>query len=102
MKHHKCLKETAHRRTYNLVSKYLFAKCSRCPWHPNFWRNCSDNSYRYLKYWEDGSGKTEKEKFSNHPNWKLVSKNKKQWMKKPYIPQRMDYSIGRFEISFRW
>jgi hypothetical protein len=100
MKMHKSLKETTHRRTYNLVSKHLFANCPYCPWHPNFWRLCT--RYSYLVYEEDGSEKNEKQKFQRHPNWKLVSKNKKQWMKKPYIQVRRDYPDGNFYITFRW
>jgi hypothetical protein len=54
MKRYRCLKETNHRRTYNLVRKELYAVCSRCAWHSNFWRSCGDNPYVYT-YLEDGT-----------------------------------------------
>lgn len=90
------------RRTYNLVSKNLFARCCRCPWHANFWAGCYDIRYLYLEYEEDGSDKPEKLKYRNHPNWKLVSKNRKQWMKKQFIQVRKDDAEGSFRISFGW
>ncbi|WP_343671000.1 hypothetical protein [Chitinophaga sp.] len=102
MKHHKSLKETMHRRTYNLVSKNLYARCCRCPWHGNFWTTCWDIRYSYLEYCEDGTDKPEKLKYRDHPNWKLVSKNPKQWMKKKFIKVREDYVDGSFHISFGW
>ena len=84
MKRHRCLKETNHRRTYNLVRKELYAVCSRCAWHSNFWRSCGDNPYVYT-YLEDGRSQVK-----NPPNWKLVSKNRKQWMNKHFFKRRKE------------
>lgn len=96
MKCHKILQGTMHRRTYNLASRNLYAICSRCPWHVNFWHSCIDNPFVKMVY------VSEKMEYSNHPNWKLVSKNRKQWMKKPFIQVREDYPDGSFKIFFRW
>jgi hypothetical protein len=102
MKSIKCLKETTHRRTYNLVKKDLYAKCPVCRWHPTFWRGCYDNPYTHMRYDEDGTNKPERAKFSNHPNWKQVSKNKKQWMKKRFFQKRKNRPDGSYTIYYGW
>jgi hypothetical protein len=88
MKRHRCLKETSHRRTYNLVRKELYAVCARCKWHPGFWKSCWDNPYIHM-YMEDGTGQVK-----NYANWKLVSRNRKQWMKKRFIKVKLDRWYG--------
>ena len=95
MKRHRCLKETTDRRTYNRVKKNLYAICPRCPWHSNFWRDCIDNPYIHM-YMEDGASQ-----IKNHPNWKLVSKNRKQWMKKRFIKVNRSYPEG-FDTYYGW
>jgi hypothetical protein len=102
MKKARCLKETTHRRTYNLVRKEMYAICSRCYWHPTFWRWCYDNPFLHMTYEEDGTIKPEKLKFRNHPNWKQVTRNKKQWMKKRYFQKRQNYPDGTFIVYFGW
>lgn len=62
-------KETTNRTVYNRAKKSIeLCKCPICGYH----KGC--NSYSNKHYYTDG-GK---------PNWKLVSKNKKQYMPKKY------------------
>lgn len=102
MKPHKRLKETMDRRTYNLTSKLLFAGCSYCRWHSTFWKESHNGSFVALRYEEDGTGKPEKLKYRYHPNWKLVSKNQKQWMKKPFHQRKQEAPDGSYYIFFGW
>jgi hypothetical protein len=76
MKRHRCLKETINHLTYNLVRKNLYAVCACCAWRRNFWRSC----YETHMYMDEGTGRVK-----NHSNWKLVSKNSKQWMMKRFV-----------------
>lgn len=55
-----------------------------------------------MRYEEDGTDKPEKVKFKDHPNWKMVSKNRKQWMEKKFFRVKYNYPDGRFNISFGW
>lgn len=55
-----------------------------------------------MRYEEDGTDKPEKLKYRFHPNWKLVSKNRKQWMKKRFLTERRDYAHGTYDIRFGW
>lgn len=69
------IKSTENRGAYNKARKvYLERKgeihCSLCPYHGNENRDCN----YYGGYVNDGGVK--------FPNWKLISKNKKQWMNK--------------------
>lgn len=84
VKNYKCLKETTHRRTYNLVRKDELAMCSRCKWHATFWRRCADHPFIYMVYEDDGTNKPYKQRFKHHLNWKLASKQPRQWMKKKW------------------
>jgi hypothetical protein len=95
MKRKKCLATTDHRRVYNIVLKALYADCGYCPWHANFWRNCTDAVYIHFFY-EDGKH------FRNYPNWKLVSKNRKQWMKKNFKKREEKMLNGTMYIEFYW
>lgn len=70
---------TANRSTFNRIYKaYLEQQgeifCSCCPYHKH--ENC-DNKYYGGYYRTNGHLKM------RYPNWKLVSKNPKQWMTKP-------------------
>lgn len=64
-------KTTTNRTVYNRLRKEKLSYCSYCKWHGNFY-HLSEND-QWKSYWLQGT----------KPNWKLVSKNKKQWMKKP-------------------
>lgn len=98
----KILKTTDHRRTYNLVRKEMYAMCPRCRWHSIFYKNCCEKYFPAMWYEEDGTDKPEKLKYRFHPNWKVVSKNKKQWMKKRFLTQRTNYGDNTYFIRFGW
>ncbi|WP_212003641.1 hypothetical protein [Chitinophaga sp. HK235] len=51
---------------------------------------------------DDRSEKPEKLKFWNHPSWKIVSKNKKQWMKKKFLIDRQVGPDGDIWIRYGW
>lgn len=98
----KTLKTTDHRRTYNLVSKNLYARCPLCKWHPVFQKDCSDYRFMAMWYMDDGADKPERPKYRDHPNWKLVSKNRKQWMKKRFLTKESRLFDGTIYIRFGW
>ncbi|WP_343690044.1 hypothetical protein [Chitinophaga sp.] len=98
MKNYERLKDTMDRRTYSIVRKELYAVCSRCSWHAGFWSACLDNPFVEMSYEEDEEGG----RFRNYPNWKMVSKNRKQWMGKKFIPYERHVKDGRVVIYFRW
>jgi len=56
---------TINRSTYNKTRKLLLADCSRCPW------NRYDNIKRGHKFYSN----------TVRPNWKLFTKQSKQWVK---------------------
>jgi hypothetical protein len=87
---------TVNRSVYNKVHKERHARCSYCKWHGPHSENDSWKCY----YKSDYNGKA-KEKY---PNWKLVSKNKKQWMKKTLIFENVTNSHGRWTywINIKW
>lgn len=90
------LKTTTHRGTYNRANKNLHAACPRCKWH----RGCAEQGPKKMCYHGFIDGTLDRSNFISIYNWKLVSKNKKQWMKKRlktyYCPQ-LD---GRVYIEF--
>ncbi len=95
MKAKKISKETTNRGEFNRAYKeYLERKsrihCSYCKYHRN---------ENYTGKWYGGND-DDKLKL---PNWKLVSKNKKQWMAKP-IKKKKRYFFGytRIHIDITW
>jgi hypothetical protein len=77
MKHKKELETTTNRWVFNRLYKEANAGCSYCKWHTN------DNSTnKHYGGWTEGK-KTWFKKGLTYPSWKLCSKNRKQWMKKP-------------------
>jgi hypothetical protein len=46
--------------------------------------------------------KPERLKYKNHPGWKLVFKNRKQWMKKRFLVERTIMKDGRLFIQYGW
>lgn len=62
---------TTNSSVFRKLHKHHHASCSYCKWHGS----CSENDS-----WDWYYISTKKAKF---PSWKLVSKNKKQWMNKP-------------------
>jgi len=86
------VKTTTNRGEFNRAYKeYLERKgrihCSRCGYHRG--ENYTGNSY--------GGFETNGHTKLTHPNWKLVSKHPKQWMKKP---TRITKSISK--RATRW
>mgnify|MGYP001765875529 CR=1 FL=1 len=82
MKAKKISDETTNRGEFNRAHKHALEKkgkihCSRCGYHrgENYTGNC------YGGY-ERMNGRAKEMKMT-YPNWKLVSKNPKQWMDKP-------------------
>ena len=76
MKAKKILDETTNRKVYNRTLKMYreqkgIIHCSFCQYH------CGEN--RTTKWY----GSSLNDDKIRYPNWKLVSKNRKQWMKKP-------------------
>lgn len=87
---YKCLyKKTTNRGEFNRAYKYHLEHsgkihCSYCGYH----RGENDERKFYsIDTRTDGRFDT------RYPNWKLVSKNKKQWMKKP-IKMKVNYYGG--------
>lgn len=68
----KIMKETTSRYEYNKARKEFIAGCTYCGYH----RGCNMTHKLYGDY---GSRRNET---LRRPNWKLVSKNEKQWMDK--------------------
>ncbi|SFW77275.1 hypothetical protein SAMN05661012_04495 [Chitinophaga sancti] len=102
VKKRKILKSTDNSRTYNLIHKRMHAKCSYCKWHSTFFKSCFDNPFPYFLYKDDGTDKSIKSKFYNHPNWKIVSKNNKQWMKKRFLSRKTIMCDGSLYIELGW
>jgi hypothetical protein len=95
MKVKKISKTTTNRGVFNRAYKeYLERKsrihCSRCGYHKG--ENYTGNYY--------GSYDVGR---ITHPNWKLVSKNSKQWMEKP-IKKKIRYYGGyqRTRVDITW
>jgi len=87
MKVKKIVDNTVNRREFNRAYKeYLERKgkihCSYCGYHRNENR---DNKWYGGIIYDDMETCRGKRKGTNtrYPNWKLVSKNRKQWIKKP-------------------
>ena len=107
MKTKKIMDSTGNRKVFNRVYKrYLEHKeihCSYCKFH----RGENDT-----RKWYGGRENYDKKEIKiRYPNWKLVSKNRKQWMKKPMVVEKekqtyaFSYSFGRkinyIEIKFK-
>ncbi|NIG54562.1 hypothetical protein F3J22_13795 [Chitinophaga sp. Cy-1792] len=98
----KLLDTTDHRRTYNVVKKEMFAVCSRCHWHPTVWLHCTDNPFRFMRYHGDANIHPNDMKFKNLPSWKIVSKNRKQWMKKKFMTESTIMRDGSLWVEKWW
>ncbi len=75
-------KQTTNNYVYNKLRKKMLEQkskihCSYCKYHEN--ENNTDKYYGELRsYFKD------EENYFRYPNWKLVSKKRKQWMDKTY------------------
>lgn len=91
MKKNQEFKTTTNRTVYNRRRKEVLADCSFCRWHPTFWKFSENDQWK--DYYVDGK----------KPNWKLVSKNKKQWMKKPLkIYTYNEQQIEKYRYKLIW
>jgi hypothetical protein len=96
MKAKKILDETTNRGEFNRAYKYYL-------------KNTGKIRYTYCRY---NSGENGMRKFygidtrinklipTRYPNWKLVSKNRKQWMKKP-TKEKIQYFRGYNQTYIR-
>jgi hypothetical protein len=96
MKSKKIVKTTTNRGEFNRAYKFHLEQkakihCSYCGYHRG--ENLGGKK-RYSGFREDNI---------RHPNWKLVSKQPKQWMKKP-IKKKIEYYGGyqRIYIDITW
>lgn len=96
MANKKIMNITSNRGEYNKSRKiYLEQKglihCARCPYHrgENDERKWYGTTFNFVKR-------------VRHPNWKLVSKNCKQWMKKPVKVKKSNFKFleDHFELFF--
>ena len=82
---------TTNSSVFKKLHKELYASCSLDRWH-NSWDNDTWEYYGFqIRDSYDYKGRLTKAGEGRYPNWKLVSKNKKQWMKKP-IKLIVDFS----------
>jgi len=75
---------TTNRSYHNKLRKEKLAKCGDI--HCNFcgYNRGENSTMRYYTINVDGTGR--------RPSWKLVTKNRKQWMPKPYHPEE-DFNL---------
>lgn len=100
-KYSKEYNETSNRSVYNKARKFLLEKqgkiyCDRCSYH----RGDNDKNHYYAIYENVPDNRTDR-RFNRRPSWKLVCKNKKQWMTKKYkLKSRIHYfyNCEYFEI----
>lgn len=92
---------TTHSRVYNILHKEVHAQCSHCTWHSRWFNKYNENdSWNYYCIDDDPNERFNMTKF---PNWKLCSKNKKQWMKKPLKYRKKHYVwSGRSVYYIEW
>lgn len=97
MKNKEILKKTSNRKVFNRAYKRHLERtgkirCSYCKY------NRGENSTQkwYGCHWNDKMGDYD----INYPSWKMVSKNRKQWMKKPikFIESKHVNIFGRYNI----
>ena len=90
-------RETTNRYVYNKTRKRVLEKkgeirCSYCSYHQN------ENSEKKY-YGEIRQGQNKKSKFC-YPNWKLVSKKKKQWMEGTFRKKTITYN--RWDLKYEY
>jgi len=100
-------KTTTNRRVYNLLHKEVNANCSFCKWHPTFWRGSENQRYKNMHCYEDGNKVGWDESIKHYYNWKLSTKNRKQWMTKKYkaVRKPMYFSYKNayvYYVEFQW
>lgn len=69
---------TTNTRLFNILHKATHARCSHCTWHTRWYGYQNENDS-----WKFYNVDSKKEKpYTRYPSWKLVSKQKKQWLPK--------------------
>lgn len=100
MKNKEILEKTSNRKVFNYAYKEHLERtgkirCSYCRY------NKGENStqYWYGGHWSDKIN----DYIIKHPSWKLVSKNRKQWMKKPinFKHKKSQYNNKHY-IEINW
>lgn len=78
---------TTSRSHYNKLRKYHLAHCSYCKWNKGenfrgtyYSSDEDDKGVLKLSNWQDGKLVKYQQVIYRRPNWKLASKNDKQWM----------------------
>lgn len=84
---------TDNRSVYNKMRKRYLEDtgkihCARCPYHRG-----ENDERKYYGSWLTWRSKGEHVRY---PNWKLVSKNRKQWMKKMIKKEVTTYLNGEY------
>lgn len=106
MRPNEIYKITTNKSVYNKVRKQILEHkgeihCSYCPYHNG--ENFDKKIYGGYKRYHINVGKTFIE--TRYPSWKLVSKNKKQWMKKPTsykVNEKISMFSGRLFIEIEF
>lgn len=96
MKNKETMDVTSNRSVYNRSRKvYLETKgkihCAWCKYH-----SCENDTNKYYGTLFPIDGNI------RYPNWKLVSKNEKQWMVKPVIRKKKHYRFFEDYYSFEF
>lgn len=90
-------KTTTNNSVYTKLHKEIHASCSYCKWHGP---NSENDRWTCYSVQKTKNGKERRK----YPSWKLVSKNKKQWMKKPPLTfvdrNRFDYWEYYYDIQW--
>jgi len=104
MKKYQEYRETTNSRVYRLRHKEVHASCSFCKWHPTFWQPSENQRYKSFHRYENGSKRGWTERPTKCPSWKLVSKNRKQWMPKKFFEIRKNCRIDNeiVYIEYIW
>lgn len=90
----KVSKTTTNRGEFNRAYKANLEHCGKI--HCSY---CKYHRGENRKKWYGGFN----HKSVNYPSWKLVSKNRKQWMKKPLIKRVEKSKYSNFEyVTFKW
>lgn len=67
---------TTNNRLYNILHKQKHARCCHCTWHTRWYGYQNENDAWDFYRIDSDRSKTK------YPNWKLVSKQTKQWQPK--------------------
>ena len=87
-------RQTTNSSVFKKLHKRFHTDCSYCAWHGPY----SENDC-----WKGYTLNPNNRNLSRFPNWKLCSKNKKQWMKKNFIfEEQVMYRTGEKYQKILW